>query len=159
MKLQQRIESWVSCRPQLAPLLLRVALAAVFVAHALTKLFSFTLAGTANFFEAHGIPGWTAYPVCALELFGGLALLLGSHTRLVAGLLIPVMLGALIPHYANGWMFSNQGGGWEYVAFLLVALVVQALLGDGAWALSSRSSHEASAAPGATACAGAGPRS
>jgi putative oxidoreductase len=144
MNLRPRLESWLSRNPQLAPFLLRVALGAVFLAHALAKLFSFTLPGTARFFEAHGIPGWTAYPVFALELLGGAALLLGSHTRLVATLLLPVMLGALIPHYGNGWMFTNSGGGWEYVAFLLVALAVQALLGDGALALSKRSGREAS---------------
>ena len=58
--------------------------------------------------------------------------------RVVAALLIPVMLGALGPHVANGWMFANQGGGWEYVAFLLAVLLSQALLGPGAFALSSR---------------------
>ena len=38
-------------------------------------------------------------------------------------------------HGGNGWVFSNQGGGWEYPAFLVVAAVVQVLLGDGAAAL------------------------
>ena len=35
-------------------------------------------------------------------------------------------------------MFTNAGGGWEYVAFLLVALGAQALLGSGAYALDGR---------------------
>jgi putative oxidoreductase len=39
-------------------------------------------------------------------------------------------------HWANGWSFTAAGGGWEYVAFLIVALVAQALLGDGALAVS-----------------------
>jgi putative oxidoreductase len=34
-------------------------------------------------------------------------------------------------------MFANANGGWEYPAFWTVALVVQALLGPGAWAVSS----------------------
>ena len=47
-----------------------------------------------------------------------------------------VMLGALVPHQANGWMFTNSGGGWEYVAFLIVALAAQAVLGGGAYSMS-----------------------
>ncbi|MCE9667759.1 DoxX family protein [Myxococcus stipitatus] len=114
---------------------LRLALGAVFLAHAGAKVFLFTLPGTSQFFEAHGIPGWTAWPVFLVELFGGLALVAGFRTRLVALGLVPVMLGALVPHVANGWMFSNPGGGWEYVAFLGLALVTQALVGSGAYAL------------------------
>jgi putative oxidoreductase len=48
---------------------------------------------------------------------------------------VPVLLGALSVHLGNGWVFSAEGGGWEYPAFLAVASVVQALLGDGAYAL------------------------
>ena len=132
----QRLEAGLSANATLAPFLLRVGLGAVFVAHAYAKLFVLTLPGTVRFFQAHGFPGWTAYLVFTLELVGGVALLLGVHTQLVAAVLIPVMLGALVPHYANGWMFTNNGGGWEYVAFLIVALVAQTLLGDGAFALS-----------------------
>lgn len=35
----------------------------------------------------------------------------------------------------NGWVFANTGGGWEYPAFWAVAQTVQAMLGDGAYAL------------------------
>ena len=54
-----------------AATLLRVSLGAMFIAHSLVlKHFTFTLAGTAQFFAAHGFPGWSAYPVFALELIG-----------------------------------------------------------------------------------------
>jgi putative oxidoreductase len=115
-----------------ATTLLRVALGTVFIAHAGAKLFSFTLPGTVAFFAAHGFPGWTAYPVFLLELVGGAALVLGIATRWVALALVPVMLGALAVHWPNGWAFTAPEGGWEYVAFLLAALLVQAGLGDGA---------------------------
>ncbi|WP_257458422.1 DoxX family protein [Archangium lipolyticum] len=120
---------------ELGATVLRVALGAVFLAHAGAKAFIFTFAGTEQFFEAHGFPGWTAWPVFLAELLGGLALVAGFRTRLVALGLVPVMLGALKPHLANGWMFTNAGGGWEYVAFLILALVTQALIGGGAYAL------------------------
>jgi putative oxidoreductase len=64
----------------------------------------------------------------------------------VAALLIPVMLGALGPHWNNGWMFTNQGGGWEYVAFLIAALFSQLLLGPGAWAVASPNAPRPAAA-------------
>ena len=117
---------------------LRVALAGVMIAHALLKLLVFTLPGTAAFFAAHGFPGWTAYPVFALELMGGLLLVLGVAVRGVAALLIPVMIGALMVHLPNGWMFTAPNGGWEYVAFLIAALLAQTLLGGGAGTMGSR---------------------
>ena len=130
------------------PLLLRTALGVVFLAHAYAKLALFTMPGTAAFFEANGFPGWTAYPVFAAEALGGLALLAGFRTRWVALGLVPIMLGALKPHVGNGWMFTGTGGGWEYVAFLIAALVAQALLCAGAYAVDAAPRR---AAPLATA--------
>ncbi|HVW37399.1 MAG TPA: DoxX family protein [Pirellulales bacterium] len=114
---------------------LRLGLAAAFIAHALHKLLAFTLPGTAEFFAQHGFPGWSAYPVFALELLGGMALALGVFTRPTALALIPVLGGALLVHAKNGWFFASPGGGWEYIAFLMLALGAQTLLGPGAWAL------------------------
>jgi putative oxidoreductase len=120
-----------------AALLLRVTLGLVFVAHALAKVFVFTLPGTAVFFVEHGFPGWTAYPVFVAELVGGLALTAGVRTRLAALGLVPVLLGAFAVHWPNGWYFGAPNGGWEYIAVLLAALLVQAGLGDGRFALSA----------------------
>ncbi|UHQ19422.1 DoxX family protein [Lysobacter sp. KIS68-7] len=115
--------------------LLRTALAAMWISHALLKLLVFTLPGTALFFEAHGIPGGLAYIVFPLEIFGGVALLFGVYARQVALALIPILLGALAVHLPNGWVFTATGGGWEYPMFLIVASLVLWLSGDGAFAL------------------------
>jgi putative oxidoreductase len=130
----QRIEATLSSLADrgAGALLLRVGLGAVFLAHAYAKAALFTFPGTVAFFEASGLPGWAAYPVFAVELVAGLAFLAGYRTRLFALALVPVMVGALVPHAGNGWMFTNPGGGWEYVAFLLVALAAKAVTGDGA---------------------------
>lgn len=121
-----------------AGLLLRLALGGLFLAHASLKLFVFTPAGTAQFFASVGLPGALAYVTIAVEVFGGLALILGVQTRLVAIALTPVLLGAISTvHGPAGFFFDNAHGGWEYPAFWTVALVVQALLGDGAYALGS----------------------
>ena len=47
------------------------------------------------------------------------------------------LLGATWAHAGNGWLFTAANGGWEYPAFLTAAAAVQALLGDGAFALGS----------------------
>jgi putative oxidoreductase len=117
---------------------LRLALGVMFIAHALLKLLVFTLPGTAQFFQSLGLPGVLAYPVFAAELIGGVLLVLGVQTRIVAAALVPVLLGATWAHAGNGWLFTAQGGGWEYPVFLAAAAIAQALLGDGAFALSGR---------------------
>jgi len=86
----------------------------MFIAHALLKLFVFTLPGTVQFFESLGLPGSLAYVTFAAELVGGAMLVLGIGTRWVAALLIPVLLGAVWVHAPNGWLFSAPKGGWEY---------------------------------------------
>ena len=89
------------------------------------------------FFASQGFPAWTVYPVFALELVGGIALIAGLKARIVALALVPVMLGAIKPHLANGMGFSNPGGGWEFPALLVVLLGAQAVLGSGALALDN----------------------
>ena len=120
-------------------MLLRVTLAIAFLAHAGLKLFVFTPAGTAGFFDSVGVPGFVAYVVIVVEIIGAVSLLVGYKTRMVAVVLSPVLLGATIfVHGANGWLFSNQGGGWEFPVFWLAALGVMGLLGDGAYSLSAK---------------------
>lgn len=116
-------------------LILRLALGTMFVAHALLKYFVFTLPGTVAFFESLGLPGFFAHLTILAELVGGVLLILGIYARAVALVLVPVLLGATWAHLGNGWLFTNPKGGWEYPAFLTVAALVQALIGDGAFAL------------------------
>lgn len=115
--------------------LLRISLGIMFLAHALLKVFVFSLPGTVQFFENAGFPGFLAYVVIFAELAGGIMLLLGFFTRYAAAALLPVLLGATSVHFANGWVFSAPGGGWEYPLFLTIAVIVQGLLGDGALAM------------------------
>lgn len=120
-----------------AALLLRLALGGMFLSHGLLKVMVFTPAGTAGFFASLGLPGWLAYPTMGAEIFGGLLLIAGVQTRLVALALIPILIGSLWVHSGNGWLFSNENGGWEYSLFLTMAASVQALLGNGAFSLGS----------------------
>lgn len=103
--------------PNLAALLLRVSMGILFLAHAGLKIFIFTPAGTAGFFESLGLPGPLAYLVIAAELLGGIALIAGVWTRWVSIALIPILLGSIYaPHGAAGFFFSNPNGGWEFPA-------------------------------------------
>ncbi len=123
---------------ELAALVLRVSLGGLFLAHAWLKIFVFTPAGTAGYFESIGFPAALAYLVILAELGGGIALILGVYSRAVSLALVPILLGSIYaPHGAAGFIFSNEGGGWEFPAFWAIALIVQALLGNGSFALGS----------------------
>jgi putative oxidoreductase len=120
---------------QLGITVLRVSLGLVWIAHALLKLFVFTLPGTSQYFASIGFAGVLAYPVFAAELLGGVALLLGVYARQTALALVPVMAVAAWVHLPNGWVHTSSGGGWEYPVFLIAASVALWLLGDGAAAI------------------------
>ena len=120
--------------------LLRISLGVMLIAHSVVlKYYTFTLAGTAGYFESLGLPGFLAYVVFGMEAVGGVLLVLGVRTREVAAALIPILVGAFWVHSGNGWVFSNAGGGWEYPLYLIVLSGAQVLLGEGAFALSGRS--------------------
>jgi putative oxidoreductase len=98
----------------------------------------YTLPGTAQFFASIGLPAALAYLTFWGELVGGVALVAGIGTRIVALGLIPILLGATWVHAGNGWVFSAANGGWEYPVFLIAASLVAALLGDGKYAVGNR---------------------
>ncbi|MGJ7459051.1 DoxX family protein [Halomonas sp. MA07-2] len=118
--------------------LLRIALGVMTLAHGLMKVFLFTVPGTVGYFESLGLPGFLAYLTILAEVGGGLALILGLFTRWVSLALVPVLLGAAWVHLGNGWVFSNEGGGWEFPVFWALALLVQAGLGSGSLVLNRR---------------------
>ncbi len=120
-----------------AALLLRVALGVMYLAHSVVlKYLTYSLSGTAQFFESIGLPGLLAYLVFVAEAVGGVLLILGIHVRVVALALLPILIGALWVHSGNGWVFSSANGGWEYPLYLILLTLVQALIGEGAFALA-----------------------
>jgi putative oxidoreductase len=131
-----------------AALLLRVSMGVMFLAHgALLKLGTFGLSGTMGFFGSLGYPPVLGAVVIFAEIGAGLALIAGVGVRAVSLLSLPIMIGATIQHLPAGWIFSAQGGGWEFPAFWTVALLVQAGLGAGAHALDVRRLLGRQAAP------------
>jgi len=125
-------------QPALGATITRIALGLVLIAHSVwLKAVVFTLPGTAQYFASIGLPAALAYVVFAAEALAGVALVLGFHSRLAALAVLPMLLGASWAHWANGWLFTNAGGGWEYPALLAALAVAQAYLGDGAYALGN----------------------
>jgi putative oxidoreductase len=122
------MSAWVERAGPLSQGLLRVSLGVMFLAHSVVlKLYTFGLAGTAGYFESIGLPGALAYGVFAAEAAGGLLLIANVATGWVSLALVPVLAGAFWVHAGNGWVFSANGGGWEYPLFLIVVALTVAL--------------------------------
>ena len=119
----------------LGALLTRVTLGSILLAHGALKIFVFTIPGTVGFFESLGLPAIVAYLIIFGEVAGGTALILGLYPRLVALLSLPILVGAAWVHLGNGWLFSNEGGGWEFPVLLIVLAVVVAIQGAGSFAI------------------------
>jgi len=118
-------------------LLLRVSMGVLFILHGIyLKMFVFTMAGAGKFFASMGLPDWFAWVVMIYETLGGLALILGVYTRWVAIFLgVHLLFAAYLGHAANGWNFTNKGGGYEYPVFWAIACFALAMMGSGANAM------------------------
>jgi len=115
----------------LALLLLRWAMAVVFIYHGTPKLFGRTQTFVESF-QQIGLPGWTAYVAGVIELFGGSLLFAGLFTRIAALILTAHMLAAL-------WFFNlNEGvlAVREYQFPLILAVAAFTLATTGAGAIS-----------------------
>jgi putative oxidoreductase len=114
-------------RTTLVSMLARIFCGAVFVVHGTPKILN--LQGTANFFaDNFGVPGWLAVPIAVLEFFGGILLMSGFLTRIVAGLFTLEMVGAvLFVHGRQGW--DVFAGGYEYNIALIILLLSVILIG------------------------------
>ncbi|WP_050180043.1 DoxX family protein [Domibacillus robiginosus] len=113
-------------------LILRIILGFTFFMHGLDK-WKGGIAGTAGFFDSVGIPGFMAYIVAAIELIGGIALMLGLGVRIISILFAVILLGAIFTvKLSSGFL-----GGLELDIVLLAIAVHLALSGPAKYALSS----------------------
>ncbi len=116
----------------LAILIARVGVGAVFIAHGWQKLATDGIDNVAAGFEQMDVPlatlsAWTA---ALVELVGGAALVIGVLTPVVGVLLTLDMLGAYIFAHAGNGMFVGEGGA-ELVLTLGVSSVLLAVIGAG----------------------------
>jgi putative oxidoreductase len=125
-------------------LILRVSVAAVFVAHGGQKLFGIWggggLSAMAGIFQSLGLV--PAFPLALLvgvtEFFGGLCLAAGAYVRVVAPALMTVMAVAIwkvhLPNgfFLNWYMTPGVGHGYEFNMTLIAGLLCLTLTGGGA---------------------------
>lgn len=123
----------------IAALLLRLSMGIMLIAHGFyLKIFVFTMAGASGFFASIGLPGWFAWVVMLYETIGGILMILGLFNRWVSILLgVHLLFAAYLGHWANGWVFSSTGGGWEFPVFWAIVFFSLALLGEGKYAIKA----------------------
>ncbi|KSU86968.1 DoxX family protein [Priestia flexa] len=109
---------------------IRVVLGLTFFIHGLSK-FQGGIDGTVGFFESIGIPGFMAYVVAIIELIGGVAVIVGLGTRIVAALFVFVMLGAIF----TAKLGAPFVGGYELDIALLAMSLHLVFAGSGALSL------------------------
>ena len=119
-------------RVDLGLLILRLVAGTTFAMHGGQKLFVYGLAGITGGFTQMGVPlpAVTAPLVTFLELFGGIALVIGLLARLAGLGLACDMLGAiLLVHLKNGF-FLPQGSEFALAMLAMSATLVLAGAGD-----------------------------
>lgn len=111
-------------------LLGRVLLAHIFVLAGINKIIGY--AGTQQYMESQGVAGWLLPAVILLELGGGLAVVLGWQTRLVAlAIAIFTVLTAVIFH---GDLPADMTAFMKNLS-MAGGFIVLAVAGAGAWSL------------------------
>lgn len=115
--------------PDLGLLLIRFALALVFIIHGLAKFQ--TMPDTIAFFGTLGLVSFVAYFVAAVELFGGIGLLLGMFTSWTA-LILGINMFFAIFLVKLGKPFL---GGYEYELTLMLASFGLSMLGAGKYSV------------------------
>ena len=130
----------------LAPLLLRIPLGAVFIAHGGQSMFGWWGgAGFAqtllNYQTQLGFAPALAAPALLVQFFGGIMLLVGLLTRPIALLLAALMAVALFKvHLVHGFflnwqLVTGRGHGIEYSLVLIGMCLALVCSGAGAWAV------------------------
>lgn len=113
----------------------RTLLASLFVISGLGKLAAY--AGTAGYMESVGVPGAMLPLVIALEVIGGLAIVAGYRTRIVASLLAAFSIASAVIFH------SNLGDQIQQIMFLKnIAIaggfITLAARGAGGWSVDNR---------------------
>jgi putative oxidoreductase len=115
-----------------ALLLARLVLGVVLIAHGWQKLMIKGVGATTEGFVGMGIPAApvSAVFVMAVELLGGILVVVGAATALVGVLVALVMLGAvLFVHIGSGVFVSD--GGWELAGLVGASALALAAAGSG----------------------------
>jgi len=149
--------------PDIVILLSRILMSAVFIVYGSLKFMDVTTiinnAGTKRFMDlvASGAaaPTWLGYLIAAIELFGGLAILIGVKTRWVAALFVLwLIIVTAVGH--PFWTMEGAARGMNQANFyknlaIMGAYLLLAVTGAGRYSFDHRSVAVASKPAGATA--------
>jgi putative oxidoreductase len=134
------LKAALSTEQSFAPSVARVALGLVILPHGLQKTIGafggHGFEGTMGYFTGSlGLPWLLAFCVVLAESLGALALVLGAGSRLAAGGIAAVMVGAAATHAEHGffmnWMGNQAGEGFEYHLLALGLAAVVLVAGGG----------------------------
>lgn len=122
---------------EVGTIILRVILGITFFIHGLAK-FQGGIENIVGWFSSMGLPGFMAYVVASFEILGGILLVIGLGSRVVAGLFVLLMAGATLKvKLAVGFLGNGQMAGYELdLAFLAMAIFI-AINGSKMFALDS----------------------
>lgn len=140
--MKEKILNILKTSDSLAPIMLRIPIGIIFMAHGLQKLMGwfggYGLEGVAGWMESIGLsPGMLmAILAGSAEFFGGLFILLGLLVRPSALALSVTMVVAIFAvHIDNGLFMSNNG--YEFALALLAASVSLMVSGGGKLSVDS----------------------
>jgi putative oxidoreductase len=114
--------------------LLRLILAAYWIAHWWYKVGFEGMTATENFFIKQGLPTWLAWFDISFEVVVAACLILGLYVPLVCLVSLPILFASMIIFAGNGFYFPL--GGIELPIFWALVQVVQALLGPGVFRIT-----------------------
>lgn len=124
-------------------LVARVVLGIIMLAHGIQKWMG--IEGVVGMFQDMiGLPGFLAYVTAAVELVGGLALIVGFKVRIASILIGIIMVGAIVTVKIPmvGFFGNGQMAGWEYDLSLLALAVLLSLSGSQLFSIDGKSSTE-----------------
>lgn len=130
------LASFYEAMMPVAATFVRVVVGIMFLMHVSVKLKIGAAAVAANFMAKNGLePALLfAYAAIALEIVGGICLIVGLFTRLfAAALAIEMLIALLFVHLPKG--YAAGGGGYEYVLLIGAVCFVIAMRGGGPYSV------------------------
>jgi len=128
------------------PLIIRVLLGLVLIAHGSQKLFGwfggYGFRNTMGYFtETLGLPWIVGFLVIVTEFFGALSLVLGLAARIwsiaISILVVGIVITAHSDYFFMNWMGNQKGEGFEYFLLMLGMSVSLVVTGAGKFSLDA----------------------
>jgi putative oxidoreductase len=119
-------------RARVGIVVLRVAVASVFVIHGIARTLNGTVGGFGGFLGSWGVPAGAtvAWAITVVEVAGGAALAAGYAVRwLSAWFILQIAMGIVMVHASSGWFVVGAGrNGVEYSVLIVACLFATAML-------------------------------